>query len=135
MDHGACISKSPGVFVMSDGGRAADKRVEVYTKAIRKKSRYMLGLVVGIIFVAVGFFISEVIVFGGLFIVIISIANLAAVNHAEKRLEMISAANGISMQRSAPRRTPEKTASKECRHCGKKIGLNSIFCEECGEKQ
>jgi len=120
---------------MSEGERAADKRVEVYRRAIQKKSRYMLGLVVGIIFIAIGFFINEVIVFGGLFIVIISFANLAAVNHAEKRLEMMSPVKGTSTQQSTPRKTPAVAATKVCRHCGKKIGLNSIFCEECGEKQ
>lgn len=120
---------------MVDGGGVTDKRIEVYTRAIQKKSRYMLGLVVGIVFAAVGFFISEVIVVGALFIVVISVANLAAINHAEKRLDTLSSLNRPSAQRTVPKMATEKTPTKECRHCGKEIGQNSKFCEECGKKQ
>ena len=116
-----------------DSQTVDERRAEAYRRAAAKKHRYELGIVVGVVFSAVGAFVSEVVVFGGIIVIAISAANLWASVTAEKRLR--------SMDRAAPAparpgpKPAREVEMKNCSNCGKRIPVESNFCERCGKKQ
>jgi hypothetical protein len=112
----------------------AERKTEVYRRAAGKKSRYTFGLIIGFVFAVVGVFVHEVVVFGGVLLIVISAMNLAASRYAEKQLKILD--------KREPQPTPSEDAkapvpaeTKDCPHCGKRIPASSRFCEMCGKRQ
>jgi len=120
--------------LMGNGYSASDRKLEVYRRAVKKKPRYILGIIVGIVFIGLGIFSNEFVIFGGAIVLGISIVNLAACNYAEKQLLRMEA------EAKSPRTSPEKKKTvnieeKDCPHCGGRIPASSKFCEKCGKRQ
>lgn len=119
---------------MDDAKRSASsRRAEAYRRAADKKPRNIFGLFVGIIFVGIGFFIDDIIVFGGMLIIGISLLNLYASIYAEKQLRMINNATNAPTQSRSAKPSPQ-IETKECTNCKKRIPVSDRFCGECGMK-
>ena len=119
-----------------DGGKpsASSRRIEAYKRAAGKKRRNTFGLLVGLIFVGIGLFIiNDIIVYGGILVIGISILNLYASIYAEKQLRIIGKEAGAPPEGPSPKaESPEET--KKCEYCGKTIPMSDKFCGECGKK-
>jgi len=120
---------------MDNRNSIAARKYEVYKRAATKKSRYIIGLLIGLIFIVVGMIISnEIVIFGGILVAAISLLNLVACRYAEKQLSIIEQEGALPAPRSEAKPSPP-VKTKVCIHCGKLIAASSRFCEECGKKQ
>jgi hypothetical protein len=117
----------------SNNGPASSRRVEAYRRAAAKKRRNTFGLIAGFVFIFIGVFINEIIVFGGALVVGLSVLNLYASVYAEKQLRII-VQMADAPPAPAPARPSPQVDTKECPHCKKQIPSSDKFCGECGKK-
>jgi len=116
-----------------DNGRASasSRKAEVYRRAAAKKKRNIYGLFAGFLFVGFGFFINEIIIFGGAMVVGLSLLNLYASLYAEKQLRILVQGKDAP---TVPVKASMQVETKECTYCKKHIPKSDKFCGECGKK-
>ena len=117
----------------SGKGVASSRRTEAYRRAVEKKRRNIYGLFAGFFFVGFGFFINEIVIFGGALVVALSLLNLYASIYAEKQLALIAQTEKAPTA-PVPVKSSLQVETKECTYCKKHIPTSDKFCGECGKK-
>jgi len=114
-------------------GAASSRRTEAYRRAVEKKKRNIYGLFLGFFFVGFGIFINEIVIFGGVLVISLSLLNLYASIYAEKQLRIIAQEKDAPTA-PVPVRASLQVETKECTYCKKLIPKSDKFCGECGKK-
>lgn len=92
-------------------------------------------MVVGLIFLAIGALIEDILTMAGSFVVIlVGLYLYDRGHHGRVRIRAIEHALAGIAPASGPSFVTGRADTKFCKHCGKVVAKDSSFCEHCGRR-